>query len=323
MSEHRPSPLRATTESAPDGGSAAPGARSRHRRWQAALLLGLLLVLAWSSFVIVPETETAIITLFGSPRRTLNEAGLYWKWPFESRLRFEKRILLFDPLAAEFLTADKKNLVIDSAVCWRIHDARRFLEAAGDTVSAEMRLRDIVWADLAAAVGQVALSDLVAVAPQATRVAELVENVRAATDRAARQRLGIEVLDVQLTRLSFPEQNREAVFARMRAERERIAREYRAQGEEMAIKIRAAADREREVILAQAYREAERLKGEGDAEATRIYGEAYARHPAFYKFVRTLESYQKILDEDTTVILSSDSELLELLTKGLAEGARP
>ena len=119
-----------------------------------------------------------------------------------------------------------------------------------------------------------------------------------------------------MKRLNLPEQNKQSVYARMRAERERIARQYRAEGEEEALRIRAEADREREEILAKAYREAESTKGEGDAAAARIYGAAYSRNQTFYKLTRTLETYRKALDEDTTVILSADSELLRLMTRG-------
>ena len=115
---------------------------------------------------------------------------------------------------------------------------------------------------------------------------------------------------------NLPEQNKQNVFARMRAERGRIAMQYRAEGEEQALAIRANADREKEGILSAAYKEAETIRGQGDAEATRIYGEAYSKNPQFYKLTRTLESYKKILDDKTTIILSSDSDLLKILTKG-------
>jgi membrane protease subunit HflC len=123
---------------------------------------------------------------------------------------------------------------------------------------------------------------------------------------------------VRIKRLNLPEQNKQSVYARMRAERDRIARQYRAEGEEQALSIRADADRQKEEILSTAYKEAERVRGEGDAEATRIYGQAYSKNPRFYKLVRTLESYKKVLDDKTTVILSSDSGLLRVLTKGEA-----
>ena len=136
------------------------------------------------------------------------------------------------------------------------------------------------------------------------------------TDRAALEQYGIAVADVRIKRLNLPEQNKQSVYARMRAERERIARQYRAEGEEQALSIRADADRQKEEILSVAYKEAEKVKGEGDAEATRTYSQAYSKNPAFYKLLRTLDSYKKIFDDKTTAILSSDSELLKVLMHG-------
>jgi modulator of FtsH protease HflC len=124
-------------------------------------------------------------------------------------------------------------------------------------------------------------------------------------------------VDVRIKRLNLPEQNKQSVFARMRAERERIAMQYRAEGEQQAL-IRASADRQKEEILSSAYKDAEKVRGEGDAEATRIYGQAYSKNPQFYKLLRTLESYKKVLDDKTTIILNSDSELLKVLTRGEA-----
>jgi len=126
------------------------------------------------------------------------------------------------------------------------------------------------------------------------------------------------VADVRIKRLNLPEQNKQSVFARMRAERERIAMQYRAEGEEQALTIRANADREKEEILSAAYKDAEKTRGQGDAEATRIYGQAYSKNPQFYRLLRTLESYKKVLDDKTTIILNSDSELLKVLTRGEA-----
>jgi membrane protease subunit HflC len=140
--------------------------------------------------------------------------------------------------------------------------------------------------------------------------------VQQTVSRIARDKYGIEVVDFDVKRLAFPEQNRRSVFDRMRAERERIARRFRSEGEEEARKIRAQADREEASILGQAYKESEVLKGQGEAQATRIYGEAIAKDPEFYEFTRTLEAYRKFLDDKTTLILPSDSDLMELLTKG-------
>jgi membrane protease subunit HflC len=231
-------------------------------------------------------------------------------------LRFDRRLMVYDPGSSEFLTKDKKNLVLGSAVCWHIVDAGRFLQTVGDVPGAEMRLHDLVWAALAAALGRMELSELLSVEPGKAKIQALADQVRTSATAETEKRFGVALMDVQLKRVNFPEQNKDAVFARMRAERERIAKEYRAQGEEIAIKVRAEADREREQLLAEAYRDSEKLKGEGDAEAARIYGQAFGKNPQFYKFLRTLESYKKILNDKTSIILSADSDLLKLLTQG-------
>jgi membrane protease subunit HflC len=286
------------------------------RTYIRALLVVAALAVLWTSTFAVSEAETATVTIFGRPTRTTSEAGLHFKWPVESVLRFDRRLRVYDPGSSEFLTADKKNLVLGSAICWRIADPNRFLQTVGDASGAEMRLHDVVWATLAAALGRTQLSDLLSIDPGHLGLQGLADDVRSAASVASEQRFGVQLVDVQLKRVNFPEQNKDAVFARMRAERERIARQYRAEGEETAIKLRADADRQHDELLAAAYRDAETLKGDGDAQAARIYGAAYGKDPDFYKFVRTLESYKKILNDKTSIILSSDSELLKLLTQG-------
>jgi modulator of FtsH protease HflC len=226
--------------------------------WKRVAWIALAAAAVWSSYYIVPETETAIVTLFGRPTRTVLEAGLYFKWPVQGLQRFEKRLMVYNPRPSEFLAKDKKNLVIDSAVLWRIVDPGLYLKALGDPVLAEMRLHDIVWAALAAEVGKVELSDLVSIEPGRVKAPALMQRVQQAADAIAISHFGIEVIDVQLKRLTFPEQNKQSVFARMRAERQRIAKQYRAEGEEEAIRIRAEADKQRDILLAEAYREAEK-----------------------------------------------------------------
>jgi membrane protease subunit HflC len=282
----------------------------------AAIAGGLLLV--WLTFYTTRETEFALITQFGRPVRTVVNAGLHVKWPFQSILRFDRRLRVYDPRPAEFLTHDKKNLVIESYVAWRIEDPDRFMKSVGDTASAEMRLHDIIWSGLSAALGTLDLESLVSASPDKVQAVAMLDMLTTHADLAALGQYGIRVVDVRIKRLNLPEQNKQSVFARMRAERERIAMQYRAEGEEEALVIRASADREKEAILSAAYKDAEKIRGEGDAEATRIYGEAYSKNPHFYKLLRTLESYKKVLDDKTTIILNSDSALLKVLTQGEA-----
>lgn len=282
------------------------------------ILLGLGVLKA--TLFSVDETEYALVTQFGKPVRTIRTPGLYAKWPFQNRRRFDKRLQTYDPPASEFLTNDRKNLVVDNYVCWRIDNPAQFLQTVYDVPGAENRLHDVVWAEVSAALGQVQMSDLVSVEASGTHLSDLMDQVTADCRRIAAANYGIQVVDVRIKRLNLPEQNKQSVFKRMRAERERMAKQYRAEGEEEATKIRATADKQREKILSEAYRQAEKIRGQGDAEAARIYAAAYGRDPAFFKLLRTLDSYKKVFTQDTTVILSSDSELLRLLTHG-REGA--
>jgi membrane protease subunit HflC len=290
----------------------------RKRQYRTWGLAGAALLLVWLSLYSVRETEFVLVTQFGKPLYTVTDAGLHLKWFFQSATYFDRRLRIYNPRPSEFLTRDKKNLVIETYVAWRIQDPKRFVETVGDAVAAEMRLHDIVWSGLSAALGTEDLESIVSTNVEAVRAKDMLDRLSGATDRAALRQYGIEVLDVRIKRLNLPEQNKQSVYARMRAERERIARQYRAEGEEQALSIRADADRQKEEILSLAYKQAEKTKGEGDAESTRIYGEAYSRNPKFYRLLRTLESYKKILDDKTTAILSSDSELLKIFMHGEA-----
>jgi membrane protease subunit HflC len=288
----------------------------RYRKYFPWAAGAALLLLVWLTFFSVRETEFVLITQFGKPLYSVSDAGLHVKWPYQTTTYFDRRLRVYNPRPSEFLTRDKKNVVVESYVAWRIQDPKRFVETVGDPVGAEMRLHDIVWSGLAAALGTHDLESIVSTNLQTVQADQMMDRLSSLTDRAALEQYGIAVMDVRIKRLNLPEQNKQSVYARMRAERERIARQYRAEGEEQALSIRADADRQKEEILSAAYKEAEKVKGEGDAEATRVYSQAYSRNPAFYKLLRTLESYKKIFDDKTTAILSSDSELLKVLMHG-------
>jgi len=275
-----------------------------------------LLLLVWLTFFSVRETQFVLITQFGRPLYTVSDAGLHVKWFFQTANYFDRRLRIYNPRPSEFLTRDKKNLVIETYVAWKIRDPQRFVETVSDPLGAEMRLHDIVWSSLSAALGTHDLETIISTNLQTVRADEMLDHLSSLTGRAALEQYGIEVVDVRIKRINLPEQNKQSVYARMRAERERIARQYRAEGEEQALSIRADADRQKEEILSVAYKEAEKVKGEGDAESTRTYSQAYSRNPRFYKLLRTLESYKKIFDDKTTAILSSDSELLKILMQG-------
>jgi modulator of FtsH protease HflC len=287
------------------------------RRYRAIAIAAAVVIVCYLSFFTVSETEFVLVTQFGRPIRTVTNAGLHVKWPYQSATYFDRRLRIYNPRPSEFLTRDKKNIVVDTYVAWKIQDPDRFVQAVGDAPAAEMRLHDVVWSGLSAALGTHDLESLVS-STEKVQTSDLLDQLTQLTDTAALKQYGIDVVDVRIMRLNLPEQNKQSVYARMRAERERIARQYRAEGEEQALSIRADADRQKEEILSAAYKEAEKVRGEGDAQSTRIYGEAYSKNPQLYKLLRTLETYKKVFDDKTTAILSSDSELLKILTQGPA-----
>jgi membrane protease subunit HflC len=281
-----------------------------------AWIIGLLVVvLVSSAFFTVDETEVAIVTRFGRPLDGLARPGLHvkWPWPIETVVRLDSRLLVFDNEPTEMLTRDKKNVLIDSFICWRIADPLRFAQTVRTRAEAEARLLDISAAELGSAVGSEPMESFIGVEAGRVQLREISARVAAAMNRISGQSLGIEVVDLQINGFNLPAQNRVSVVNRMRAERARMATRYRSEGEEEALKIEAQATAEREKILAEARSQAEAVRGAGEAEAMSIFAAAYGKDPEFYKFLRTLQSYESIIDEKTTVFLESDSRLMSVL----------
>jgi len=281
-----------------------------------AAAVGIPLLIAVTCLFSVNETEYAIVTTFGRPTRVVLEPGLNLKLPspIQIVLRLDKRLQLFDAQPSEYLTQDRKNLVVDSYACWRIEDPQQFLVKVGTVAGAENSLRMILASELNSELGKYELSDLLSEIPEQVKLGEITSTVRNRCRTAASSDYGIEVVDVGIRRLNLPYQNKESVYERMRAEREQKAKQYRAEGEEQATAIRSKTEFEKRSILSQAYKEAQAIKGRGDAEALRIYAAAYRENPDFYEFFRTLSAYGKILGKDTTVVMSADNNLLKLLT---------
>jgi len=271
--------------------------------------LGLLVVFALRQTVFtIGEEEQGMTIQLGEPKRILQEPGLYFKLPIVQNLvRFEKRVLTTDARTAEYLTLDKKRVLVDHVSRWRIQEPLEFYRSVRDQQRAMARLDDLISARLRQETAKHNFLDFVR-----EKREEIMEIVTKDTRETAKT-FGIEVLDVRIKGLDLPQEVQASVFARMRAERERIAKRYRAEGEERAREIRAGADREREVILATAYETSQNLSGEGDAQATAIYAQAFGQDPEFYAFTRRLQAYEKILSSGTTLVLPPDSELLRYL----------
>ncbi len=289
-------------------------------RWRLALVVAVAVALAAAldSCFVVDATESAIRTRLGRPIEQIRRPGLHWKLPVvDSVTRLDARVLQFDAPTAEYLTEDKKNVVVSSFVLWRVGDPLGFLRAIATREGAQARLADLISSELGTALGNTPFSRLISAVPGEARLEEVVRAVAGRVATRARADYGIDLVDLRVDRLTYPDQNLASVFTRMRSERERIAKRFRSEGEEQAAKIRAEADKERSRLLAEASRVAAETRGKGEAEAARIYADAIRSDPSLYRFLRTLETYDKILDSRTTIILPSDSELLKLLTEGM------
>jgi membrane protease subunit HflC len=290
-------------------------------RWlfAVALMLGLLAALV-SSFVVVDETEFAVVTSFGQIVAVYgdepSEAGLHGKAPWQAALKIDKRVRAFEPPAREVITGDKRNLEVASYVVWRVAGPVRFLRASGSHELAEARIYERVSASLSDAIGRRDLAALASTDPKLWSLDELTREVKDAIAPAAASDLGVDILDVRLRRFNHPVEVRPAVFDLIRSERRQVAAKTRAEGEAQYVTITSQADRARDTILAEAEAEARKIRGNAEAEATRVLNDAHARDPKFFEFLRTLESYRSILDGQTTVVLSSSSPLLKLLSEG-------
>lgn len=279
--------------------------------------IALTLVLLAATLMIykVDVTEYAVVTQFGNPVATIDRPGLRIKLPdpIQSVQRIDKRIRVYHTTAIELLTLDKKSVSLDYYGTWQITDPIAYLKTVKDQVGAEARLMDVFSSSLGVQLGKYNLDQLVNInADKLALDTMLNETVAYAKERATEY--GIEVVDAQIRVLNFPEANKQSVYDRMSAEREQMAQKYRSEGSEEAAKIRANAEKEQQLILAEAYKQSQQIKGEGDAEAIRIYGAAFQKDPQFYEFIRTLETYEKTIDGNTTLILPSTAEILKYLS---------
>jgi membrane protease subunit HflC len=272
------------------------------------ILVPLALVVASQAFYIVDERDQVIVTQLGQYLYSVQEPGIYAKVPFyHNATRFEKRILISDANPAEYLTLDKKRLVADHITRWRIVDPLTFFITVRDETGARARIDDIVFSQMRTELANNNFDKAIS-----TERETIMERVSRGTAERANS-FGIEVIDVRLKRADLPPEVQDSVFARMVAERSRIANRYRSEGAELAARIRAEADKERTIILARAYEESQRLRGSGDADSTAIYARAFTQDAEFYAFLRNLQAYEKFLNADSTMVLSSDSDLFRYL----------
>lgn len=263
----------------------------------------LLAMLALSSVFRVQETQQALVIEFGEPKTTVTTAGLHFKLPWQSVVTLDRRILPLDLAQKEVITADQKRVIVDAFARFRIENPLLLYQAVSNEAGAADRLETVVNSVLRRVMGSVPFSAMLS-----EDRTKLLVAIRTAANEQAKG-LGIQVIDVRIKRADLPEANSEAIFKRMRAEREREAREARATGAELAQGIRSRADRERTVLISTAQRDAQVIRGKGDGEAARVFTQAVSRDPDFFAFYRSLQAYKESMaPEDTTLVLSPDSE---------------
>jgi len=284
------------------------------------VLAGVLavVVLASMAFFTVDQRERAIVFQLGEVKEVLTTPGLHFKWPLIQNVRyFDARILTLDtPDAERYITSEKKNLLVDTFVKWKINDARQYYISVGDEAQAQTRISQTVNATLREEFGKHTVHEVVSEDRE-----EIMRLVRERANQDAKQ-IGVEIIDVRLKRVDLPQEVSDSVYKRMDAERKSVANQLRSEGSAASERIRAEADKEREVIIANAYKEAQRVKGEGDAKATAAYAQAFGQHPEFYAFYRSLEAYRSSFNNRSDVlVLEPNSDFFKYL-KGPGKGSK-
>lgn len=271
------------------------------------LLVGVILVMAMllsGVLFTVDQRQNAIVFQLGEIREVITEPGLHFKWPVIQNVRlFDKRVLTMDTEEPErFITSEKKNVLVDSYIKWRVFDAKQFyVSVGGDETRAAIRLNQTVNDGLRAEFGKRTIHDVVS-----GQRDDVMNLIRTKADQDARK-IGVQVVDVRIKRVDLPESVSENVYRRMEAERKQVANELRSTGAAEAEKIKADADKQKEVIVAEAYRDAQRVKGEGDAKASTVYAAAYGKNPEFYAFYRSMQAYRDSFKSKSDVMVLDPS----------------
>jgi len=287
-----------------------------------SFLIGLvvLLVVLSASMYTVDQRQNALVFQLGEVVSVKKTPGLYFKLPLVQNVRyFDTRILTLDAADPErFITSEKKNVLVDSFIKWRVFDARQFyVSVGGDETRAQIRLNQTVNDGLRAEFGKRTINEVVS-----GRREEIMSIIRAKADQDARK-IGVQVVDVRIKRVDLPETVSENVYRRMEAERKQVANELRSTGAAEAEKIKADADKQKDVIVAEAYRDAQRVKGEGDAKASAVYAGAYGKNAEFYAFYRSMQAYRESFKSKSDVmVLDPSSDFFKYMKNPRAAGGQ-
>ncbi|MDX8405980.1 MAG: protease modulator HflC [Mariprofundus sp.] len=274
------------------------------------IILVAMAALTGTSAYVVDQREQVLLLQFGNPKDVVKTAGLHFKWPWQSVTTFDSRLLESDAAPNEVITKDKKSIMVDNYTRWRIADPLKVYQVARTQQGVASRMEDVVRGKVREVLGQHTLHEIVSGGKKENLRVELMQSIR---DRADKEvgGLGLRIVDVRIKRADLPLENSEAVFQRMKSERNRIAKEYRSEGEEAAKEIRAEAEKKRKVILADAYKQSEILRGHADAESTGVYAKAYQKDPEFYAFTRSLEAYRASIKDGSRLVISPDTEFFQ------------
>lgn len=271
------------------------------------IILGAAAFIAYNAYFIVHQTQTALVLEFGNPKRVITSPGLFFKTPFIQTVEFfDKRILDIDLPSKEVIAADQKRLVVDSFARYRIVDPLLFFQSVTNEVGARSRLESVMDSNMRSILGASTFIEIVR-----DKRDSLMKAIAGRVDNEAKG-FGMQIVDVRLKRVDLPEANSQAIYERMKTERQREAAEIRAEGVEASKRIKATADRQVTITVAEANRDAERLRGEGDGERNRIYAEAFGRDPDFFSFYRSMQAYEEGLkSQDTRLVISPTSEFFQ------------
>ena len=287
------------------------------------LVVGVVLVVggifAMSALFIVDQTQQALVLQFGQPRRVISNPGLKIKRPFiENVIYYDNRLLDFEPPPEEVIVSDQKRLVVDTYTRYRITDPLLFYQTVSTEGAVRARLNAMVSGSLRRVLGNVTLSALLS-----NQRAAIMHQIRDEVSEQGKS-FGINVVDVRIRRADLPEENSQAIFARMKSEREQQAAQYRGEGAEAAQSVRANAERERTVILAEAQRDAQRVRGEGDAQSIKLYADAFGQDKDFFAFYRSMQAYRDALNGHTTsFVLTPDTGFFRFVENSAGTPAKP
>ena len=279
------------------------------------LSVAIIAALIFFSLFTVNEKELVIITRFGKPVRTLSQAGLYFKLPgfLENVNRLEKRTKVFTTQPIQLLLGDKNPLILTCYICWKVFDPLTFLQSLTTTEISEQKIGDMVNSLLGSTLGDYTIENIISVKPESVKLEEIEKKILDNSKEKAIAKYGIQIIDVGIRRLAYPQIVAQSVYDRMRAEREKEARKYVAEGREEAANIESQTDKEVATIIAEAQKQSEILKGQGDRQSMMIYAGAYNKDMDYFEFINSLEACKELMKNNSTLILSTDSEVLKYL----------